>query len=160
MANAVKPIPEGYPIITPYLIVSNAKQAIDFYKAAFNAKERMRLEGPEGKIAHAEVEINGFPIMLADEGLCAEARSPRTLGGSPVTLHLYVEAVDQAFNQALSAGATVQDAVSDKFYGDRSGSLADPFGHIWYIATHVEDVSPDEIRKRSQAEFQKQPAVR
>lgn len=145
---AVKPIPEGYHTATAYLIVKDAASALDFYKKAFGATELMRLAGPGGKVMHAEIKIGDSPIMLADEFPEMGARSPQSLGGSPVSLLLYVEDVDARFNQAIAAGATVQRAVKDQFYGDRSGTLVDPFGHVWSIATHKEDVSPAEMDKR------------
>jgi PhnB protein len=154
---AVKPIPDGYHTATPYLIVKDAGRALEFYKKAFSATELMRLEGPGGKIGHAEIRIGDSPIMLADEFPEMGARSPHTLGGSPVSICLYVEDVDARFKQAVAAGATVQREVKDQFYGDRSGSVTDPFGHVWHIATHKEDIAPEEMRKRSEA-FLKQHA--
>jgi len=145
---AVKPIPDGYPRVTPYLCIDGAAAAIDFYKKAFGATERMRMGGPEGKIGHAEIEIEGGLIMLADEYPDMEFRSPKALGGSPVTVHMYVADVDTFCRRAAAAGATVIRAVADQFYGDRSGQLKDPFGHTWSIATHVEDVSQEEMQKR------------
>jgi PhnB protein len=144
----VKPIPDGYHAPLPYLIVSNADRAIEFYKQAFDAVESMRLAAASGKVAHAEVQIGNSPIMLADEFPEMGHRSPQTLGGSPVTIMLYVEDVDQQFAQALAAGAQAVRPVEDHFYGDRSGSLSDPFGHVWILATHIEDVPADEINRR------------
>jgi PhnB protein len=146
MAN-VKPIPEGYHSVTPYLIIKGAADAIEFYKKAFGATELFRMEH-EGKIGHAEIKIGDSPIMLSDEHPSMGFSGPTTLGGSPVSLMIYVEDVDTIYNQAIEAGATEQMPLQDKFYGDRSGSLKDPFGHIWHVATHKEDVSPEEMQKR------------
>jgi PhnB protein len=146
-----KPIPDGYAAVTPYLIVQGVAQAIEFYKKAFNATERMRLPMPDGKIAHAEIEIGGSVVMMGEENPQMGAKSPKTLLGSPVTIHLYVEDVDAIFRQAVSAGATVVRPVQNMFYGDRSGGLSDPFGHLWYVASHVEDVPPQEIAQRAAA---------
>ena len=143
----VKPIPDGYPAVTPYLIVAGAARAIDFYKHAFGATETMRLDGPNG-LAHAEIRIGGSVVMLADESPDMGYKGPRSYGGTAVSLMLYVDAVDATFQRALDAGATQQRAVQDQFYGDRSGTLEDPFGHVWTLATHVEDVAPDEIDRR------------
>jgi PhnB protein len=149
--TTVKPIPEGYHTVTPYLIVKNAARAIEFYKKAFGATELMRMAEPSGRIGHAEIRIGDSPIMLADEVPEMGFRSPESFGGSPVSILLYVEEVDAVFNQAVAAGAKVQRPVADQFYGDRTGGVTDPFGHIWYIATHKEDVSPEEMRKRAAA---------
>jgi PhnB protein len=146
---ATKPIPDNYPRVTPYLAIDGASAAIDFYRKAFGATERMRMGGPEGKIGHAEIEIEGGLIMLADEYPDMEFRSPKTLGGSPVTMHMYVADVDAFCARASAAGATVLRPVADQFYGDRSCQLKDPFGHTWSFATHVEDVSPEEMQKRA-----------
>ena len=151
MTNRVKPIPEGYHTATPYLIVKDAAKAIEFYEKAFGAKEMMRMAQPDGRIGHAEIKIGDSPIMLADEFPEMDARSPQSLGGSPVSILLYVEDVDAMFTQAVAAGATVQRAIADQFYGDRTGGVRDPFGHVWYIATHKENVSPEEIKKRAAA---------
>jgi len=148
MTNKVKPIPEGYHTATPYLIVKDAARAIEFYKKAFGATELMRMPGPGGKIGHAEIKIGDSPIMLADEVPGMGFRSPESLGGSPISILLYVEDVDVVFSEALAAGAKVQRPVADEFYGDRTGGVTDPFGHVWYIATHKEDVSPEEMKKR------------
>jgi PhnB protein len=156
MAGKVKPIPDGYHTATPYLIVNGAAKAIDFYKKAFGATEIMRM-GDGNKIHHAEVKIGNSPIMLADEFPEMGAQSPETLGGSPITIMLYVEDVDTMFKQAVDAGATVERPVADQFYGDRTAGIKDPFGHKWYLATHIEDVSPDELNKRA-AEAQKHKA--
>lgn len=144
----VKPIPEGYHSITPYLMVQEAGKAIDFYKQAFGAVELYRMDGPEGKISHAELTIGDSRVMLADE--VPEFKSPQTLGGAGVNLLLYVEDADKVFGKALAAGAKEQRPLKDQFYGDRSGTLIDPFGHIWTIATHKEDVPPEEMEKRIQ----------
>jgi PhnB protein len=151
MTNKPKPIPEGYHSVTPYLIVENAAGAIEFYKKAFGATELMRMAQPDGKIRHSEIKIGNSPIMLADEFPEMDARSPQFFGGSPVSFHLYVENVDTTFKQAVAAGAKVKRPLADQFYGDRTGGVEDPFGHIWYIATHKEDVSPEEMRKRAAA---------
>jgi len=148
---AVKPVPEGYHTATPYLYVRGGVKALDFYKKAFGATELMRMEGPGGSIGHAEIKIGDSPIMLADESPEMGARSPESYGGSAVGLMLYVPNVDETVKRAVGAGAKLDRAVEDKFYGDRMGSIIDPFGHIWYIATHVEDVSPDEMKRRAEA---------
>ena len=151
MANKPKSIPDGYHSATPYLIVNDAAAAIEFYKKAFGATELMRMPKPNGKIGHAEIKIGDSPIMLADEAPEVGARSPRTIGGSPVSILLYVDDVDTTFTKAVNGGAKVQRPVADQFYGDRTGGVEDPFGHLWYIATHVEDVSPEEMKKRATA---------
>jgi PhnB protein len=146
-----KPIPDGYHSVTPYLIVKGAAAAIDFYKLAFGATELMRLPGPDGKVGHAEIRIGDSPVMLADEHPEVGAVSPQTLGGSPVHMLIYVEDVDARFAQAIAAGAKELRPVKDQFYGDRSGTLKDPFGHMWTIATHTEDVTHEEMQKRMEA---------
>jgi PhnB protein len=151
MANTVQPIPEGFEGATPYLSIQGAAEAIEFYKKAFGATETMRMAGPDGRIGHAEIKIGKAKIMLADEHPEIGFVSPRTLGGSPVTIHIYVADVDALAGQAVSAGAKVLRAVADQFYGDRSGGFEDPFGHVWHFATHIEDVSPEEMRKRAAA---------
>jgi PhnB protein len=148
MADKVKPVPDGYHTATPYLIVKGAAKAIEFYKQAFGATEVERMEMPDGKIAHAEIKIGDSIIMLGDEAPQHGTRGPKSLGGSPCGLYLYVENVDETFNRAITAGATVTMAVKDQFYGDRNGSLVDPFGHTWYVATRQENLSMDEIRQR------------
>ncbi|HEY4259797.1 MAG TPA: VOC family protein [Schlesneria sp.] len=145
---SVQPIPAGYHSVTPYLIVSDATRAMEFYQNAFGAVELMRLDGPNGKIMHAEVKIGDSPVMLADEFPEMDAISPQTLKGTPVSLMIYVEDVDARFKQAIAAGATVQREVQDQFYGDRSGTLVDPFGHVWSLATHVEDVTVEQVKER------------
>jgi PhnB protein len=151
MTSKVKPIPEGYHTATPYLIIKDAARAIEFYKKAFGATELMRMPGQDGKIGHAEIKIGDSPIMLADEVPGMGFRSPESLGGSPISILLYVDDVDAVFSEAVAAGAKVQRPVADQFYGDRTGGVIDPFGHVWYIATHREDVSPDEMKKRAAA---------
>ena len=153
---AVKPIPEGYHSITPYLIIKDAAAAIDYYKKVFGATERMRMDGPGGTIGHAELVIGNSTIMLADEHPTMGYRSPKTLGGSPVSLVLYVENVDTVFKRAVDAGAKAQRPVENQFYGDRMGTLEDPFGHVWSVATHVEDVPPEEMGRRAQEAMKQQ----
>jgi PhnB protein len=148
---ALKPIPEGYHSVTPYLIIKGAAQAIDFYKKAFGATELMRFPGPNDTVMHAEIKIGDSPVMLADEHESGPYRSPLAVGGTPVSLMVYVEDVDTVFNQAVSWGAKSTRAVEDQFYGDRSGNLTDPFGHVWTIATHKEDVSTEEMQRRMAA---------
>jgi len=145
---AVKPIPDGYHAVTPYLIVQGAARAIDFYKTAFGATELMRIGGPGGKIGHAEIKIGDSAVMLADEHPDMGYRSPQSLGGAGVSLMLYVEQVDTVFKRAISAGAKELRPVVNQFYGDRSGTLEDPFGHVWTVATHVEDLSAEELDRR------------
>lgn len=147
----VKPIPEGYHSVTPYLIVKDAARAIEFYKKAFGARELLRLGGTEGQVGHAEIQIGDSPVMLADEHPGIGALGPQSLGGAAVSLLLYVADADAVVKQAEMAGATVERPVKDQFYGDRSGTVADPFGHKWTIATHREDVSPEEMRRRFEA---------
>lgn len=144
---AVKPIPEGYHSVTPYLIIRGAAEAIDYYVKALGATEVMRLDHG-GKIGHAEIKIGDSHIMLADEHPEMGARSPAALGGTPVGICLYVPNVDTLFQQAVAAGATVERPVQDQFYGDRSGTIIDPFGHKWTIATHIEDLTPEQISQR------------
>ena len=148
---AVKPIPEGYHSVTPYLIVRGGSDAIEFYTKAFGATELFRFPAPDGKIGHAEIKIGDSPIMLADEYPEMGYKSPQSIGGSPVSLMIYVEDVDTVFNRAVEAGGTVKEAVQDKFYGDRAGSLVDPFGHVWHVATHKEDISMEEMEQRAKA---------
>jgi PhnB protein len=149
--GSVKPIPEGYHSITPYLFVRSAASAIDFYKNAFGATEIVRMVGPNGKIMHAELRIGDSIVMLADENPPTGVMSPQTVGGFSVGLHLYVENVDAVIQKAVENGAKPLRPIKNQFYGDRSGSLLDPFGHMWSVATHVEDVSPEEMRKRMTA---------
>ena len=154
MTSKVQPIPAGYHTVTPYLIINGAAEALAFYHQAFGATEVVRMPAPGGKIGHAEIKIGDSHIMLADESLEMGARSPQSYGGSPVTIMLYVEDVDTVVGRAVFAGATLQRPVKDQFYGDRSGAVKDPFGHEWHIATHTEDVSPDEMNRRMEAEKQ------
>lgn len=144
----VKAIPDGYHAITPYLIVDGAARAIEFYSSAFGAAELMRLDQPDGRIGHAELRIGDSVVMLADEAPARGYRGPAAIGGTPVSLLLYVEDVDAVFARAIAAGATERRPVENQFYGDRSGTLADPFGHVWTLATHVEDVHPEEMERR------------
>jgi PhnB protein len=152
MTMNVKPIPEGYHSVTPYLIVSGASDAIAFYKKALGAQEVMRLADPGGKVHHAEIKIGDSRIMLADEHPEIQALSPKTVGGSPVSIHLYVEDVDAAVERAVAAGAKLVRPVADQFYGDRVGGIEDPFGYRWFIATHKEDLTMDDIRRRAAAQ--------
>jgi PhnB protein len=147
MSGKVKPIPDGYHSVTPYLIVNGGAAAIEFYKKAFGATEVMRMPGPDGKVGHAEIRIGDSVVMLADEHPEMGAKSPQTIGGSPVSILLYVEDVDPVFRQAVAAGAKIQRPIEDKFYGDRMGTVDDPFGHIWHVATHTKDVTPEEMKK-------------
>ncbi len=143
---SVKPIPDGYHSITPYLTVRDAARAIEFYKQAFGAKERGVMKGPDGKVMHAEIMIGDSIIMLGDEFPDYGALSPESIGGSPMGLHIYVDGVDAAFDRAVKAGAQVEMPVMDQFWGDRYGKLKDPFGHKWSIATHTKDLSSDDIK--------------
>ena len=148
---ATKPIPEGYRTVTPYLIVKGAAEAIEFYKRAFGAKELLRMADPHGRVGHAEIKIGDSVIMLADEHPAMGYRAPHSLGGSSVSILLYLEDVDAVFERALKAGAKAQRPVANQFYGDRTGTLEDPFGQVWTVATHVEDVPPEEMRRRAEA---------
>jgi PhnB protein len=145
----VKPIPDAYPRVVPYLVMDGAAAAIEFYEKVLGTKERMRLDAPEGRIGHAELELGDSLIMLADEVPDMNIRGPKSVGGSPVTLSVYVEDVDGVFERATEAGATTLRPVEDQFYGDRVGQFEDPFGHRWSVATHVEDVPPEEMEKRA-----------
>ena len=153
MTSKAKPIPDGYETPTPYLCCKDAAGAIEFYKTAFGATELMRLADPSGKVGHAEIKIGKGAIMLADE--CPEMswRSPQSVGGTPVGIHVYVEDVDALASRAVGAGAKLVQPVKDQFYGDRTCKLVDPFGHVWFFATHKEDLSPEEIGKRAEALF-------
>ena len=151
---AVNPIPSDYPRVIPYLSVDGAADAIDFYCSVLGAKERMRMPGPDGKIGHAELDVGDSVIMLADLHEGAGNPDPKSLGGTPVTVMVYVEDVDNVFKSALGKGATEERPVENQFYGDRSGSFKDPFGHIWFVASHVEDVPPEEMEKRAAAAMQ------
>jgi PhnB protein len=150
-AVAVKAVPEGYHTVTPYLIVNGAARALDFYRKAFGAKEQVRMPGPDGKVMHAEIQIGDSKVMLADEFPQMGAKSPQSIGGTPVGICLYVAKVDAVYEQAVAAGAKVERPLQDQFYGDRSGTVIDPFGHKWTIASHIEDVSPEEMQKRMAA---------
>ena len=157
MSDKVKAIPEGYEGATPYLIIKGAAKALEFYKKALGATEIMRIPAPGGTVGHAEIKIGKAIIMLADEFPEMNCKSPQAYGGSPVSMMVYVPDVDQFVKRAVDAGAKLVRPVENKFYGDRSGSLEDPFGHQWHFATHVEDVPPDELAKRAEA-FMKQPS--
>ncbi len=146
MPNPVKAIPDGYHSITPYLIFDNAAAAIDFYSKAFGATETVRMPGPGGRIMHAELRFGDSVVMLADENSSAHALSSKHYGGSPVGFLFYVENVDQAFQKAVDAGCTAERPLADQFYGDRTGGVVDPFGYRWYIATHIKDVSEEEMK--------------
>ena len=146
-------VPTGHHTVTPYLAIRNAAAGLEFYKNAFGAIESYRLTMPDGRVGHAEIRLGDSIIMLADEFPEYGGKAPETLGGSPVNLHLYVEDVDAFFTRALAAGAKERKPIMDQFYGDRSGQLEDPFGHLWWVATHTEDVSPEEMQKRVQAMF-------
>jgi PhnB protein len=148
MTSKVKPIPEGYHTATPFLTVDNGQKALDFYKRAFGAKEVMRLEGPDGKLGYAEIQIGDSRITLSDE-FPGMNKSAKALGGSPVAIMLYVEDADKLFKQAVGAGAKEVQPMKDQFFGDRTGSVTDPFGHRWYVCTHIEDVSPAEMKRRA-----------
>lgn len=145
---AVKARPEGYHTVTPYLICKGAAAAIDFYKKAFGATEIMRMPAPDGRVGHCELKIGDSRVMLADEFPERNIRGPHTLGGTSVSFYLYVDDVDAQFAKALAAGGKVDRPVTDQFYGDRSGTLFDPFGHQWTLATHTEDVPPEEMQRR------------
>jgi PhnB protein len=153
--QAVKPIPEGYHAITPYLGVQGAAKALEFYRKAFGAREKVRMEMPGGKIAHAEMKIGDSIVMLADEFPEMGFKGPRSLGGTSVNIHLYVRNVDAVVAQAVAAGATIKRPVEDQFYGDRAGTIEDPFGHVWWVSTHKEELSKAEIRKRAAKEMSK-----
>jgi PhnB protein len=153
MTKSVNPIPDGYHSVTPYLIIGKGKagEAIDFYTRAFDAKEIMRMPMPEGGIGHAEIQLGDSRIMLADEAPTIDAYGPDHFKGSPITLHVYVPDVDATTKQATAAGATVIRPLADQFYGDRTAGLSDPFGHRWYLATHIRDVSQEEMEHHMQA---------
>lgn len=151
MAKPVPPIPEGFTSLTPYLIVHDGPAALAWYPRAFGAQERFRMPGPDGRIGHAELQLGNARFMLADEFPEMDAKSPRALGGSPMNLMVYVEDVDAAFARAVEAGATVRFPVKDQFYGDRSGTVLDPFGYQWTLATHKEELTLEEVRRRSEA---------
>lgn len=151
MPEKVNPVPDGYHSVTPYIIVDGGARALEFYKQAFGATEVFRMEDGGGRIGHAEIKIGDSHVMLADEHPEMGARGPRSVGGSPVSLMLYVEDVDAVVSRAVEAGAKLTRPVADQFYGDRTGGVEDPFGHAWYIATHVEDVPPEELKERAAA---------
>ena len=155
----VSPIPEGYHSVTPYLVIKNAAAAIEFYKKAFGAVELFRMPAPGGKIGHAEIKIGDSPVMLSDAYPEMGFQGPESLGGTPVSLMIYVEDVDQVYPQAIAAGGKELRPLQDQFYGDRSGTLADPFGHVWTISTHVEDVPEDELAKRAAAAMKEHGAA-
>ncbi len=147
MSKPVKPIPDGYRSVTPYLYIDGAAAAIEYYKKAFGATEVLRMPNPDGKLGHAEIKIGDSVVMLADESEQIKAFSPKHYGGAPGSILLYVEDVDAVFKRAVDAGAKVERPLADQFYGDRTGGIEDPFGHHWYIATHVRDVSPEEMKE-------------
>jgi PhnB protein len=148
---AAKPIPEGYNTLTTYLAVENAAEAIEFYKRAFGARESLRMLGPDGSIGHAELEIGDSKLMLSDPFPQSTVRPPGEIGGTTASVFMYVEDVDALVKQAVDAGATVTMEVADQFWGDRFGTVSDPFGHVWSIATHVEDLTPEQIAERGEA---------
>ena len=156
---AVRPIPEGYHSVSPALSIDGAADAIEFYKRAFGAQERYRMPMPDGKIAHAELQIGDSVVMVSDSVGWSAVKSPTELGGTTVGIFVYVEDVDITFRQAVDAGATVTMEVENQFWGDRFGSLTDPYGHHWSFATHVEDVPPEEMERRSREAFAQQPEV-
>lgn len=156
---ATKPIPDGYRTATPYLIIKGAADAIEFYKKTFGATELLRMADPQGRVGHAEIKIGDSVIMLADEHPSMGYRGPRSLGGSSVSILLYLPDVDEVFARAVKAGAKAQRPVANQFYGDRSGTLEDPFGHVWTVATHVEDVAPEEMKRRAEAAMKSAPAA-
>lgn len=151
MSPSVKPIPDGYPRVTPYLCVDGGGAAIAFYQQVFGAEERVRMADPSGRIGHAELAVGDSMVMLADEHPEMGVVGPKTVGGTPVMIAVYVEDVDATFNRAVESGATVLRPVEDQFYGDRSGQFEDPFGHRWSVSTHIEDVSPEEMKQRAAA---------
>jgi PhnB protein len=152
MARSVSSVPEGYHSVTPYLICAGAAQAIDFYKRVFGASELMRIPEPDGSVGHAEIKLGDSTVMLADEFPERGIRGPRSIGGSAVSLVVYVPDVDATVEKAVAAGAKLTRPVKDQFYGDRSGTLEDPFGHVWHVSTHIEDLTPEELAKRAAAQ--------
>jgi len=150
---SVKAVPAGHHTVAPYLAIKNGVEALEFYKMAFGAIESYKLIMPDGRLGHAEIRLGDSVIMLADEFPEFGGKAPPTLGGSPVSIHLYVDDVDAFFKKAVAAGAKERKPVMDQFYGDRSGQLEDPYGHLWWVATHKEDVPPEELQKRVQAMF-------
>jgi PhnB protein len=155
MANKVKPIPEGYYSITPYLVIKGAAAAIDFYKQAFGATEIMRMPQPDGRVGHAELKFGNSIVMMADEYPEMQVVGPKTLGNTSVGLLLYLDDVDKAVERAVSLGATIKKPIADQFYGDRTGTIEDPFGHKWTLAVHIEDVTPEEMQRRMEAQAKK-----
>lgn len=155
---AVKSIPDGYHSVTPYLIADGAVAALEFYKSVFGATELMRMDGQDGKLAHAEFKVGDSPMMLSDEHPEMGFRGPKSFGGSPVGILLYFDDVDAVFAKAVAAGATVMKPLQNQFYGDRSGTVIDPWGHVWTVATHIEDVPPDEMARRAAEWHEKQAA--
>jgi len=155
MAQKVKPVPDGYHTLTPSIVVNDAVRAIDFYKRAFGAVEMGSFPSPDGKIAHAEMKIGDSKFMLSDEFSFGPTRAPQSLGGTTTTFYIYSENVDSLFDQAVKAGATVKFPLKDQFWGDRTGHLTDPFGHVWALAMHKEDVSPEELQRRGAIEMAK-----
>lgn len=151
MPSAVKAIPDGYHSVTPYLIVKGGARAIEFYQKAFGAKELFRMAQPDGRIGHAELQVGDSRLMLSDENPEMGYRSPQSIGGSAVMIHLYVPDVDATVARAAAAGARVARPVESQFYGDRNGAVTDPFGHLWFVSTHVEDVPPDELERRARS---------
>ena len=151
--NDIEKIPKDYHSITPVLIVKNGDEAIEFYKKGFGVEERCRMKSPDGRVAHAELKLGDSVFMLSDEYPEMECHSPKTIGGSPVSMYLYVDDVDSVFNKAISAGAKSLDPVKDQFWGDRHGRLEDPFGHLWSIASHKKDLSEEEMKKAAEAAF-------
>jgi PhnB protein len=148
---AVKPIPDGYHTVTPCLVVDGAATALDFYKRAFGAEEVYRMADPSGRVLHAELKIGNSLVMLSDEFPKMDARGPKSIGGTPVSLYVYVQDVDSVYSRAVEAGGKELRPVADQFYGDRTGMLKDPFGHVWSLATHKEDVAKEEIRRRAES---------
>jgi PhnB protein len=146
----VNPIPDDYPRVMPYLVVDRAAAAIDFYTSVLGATERMRMAGPGDRVGHAELQIGTGVIMLADEFPDMDIRGPKSIGGTPVSLHVYVEDADSVFDRAVEAGAKALRPMENRFYGDRSGQFEDPFGHRWDVSTHVEDVPPEEMARRAE----------
>jgi PhnB protein len=155
MSNKVKAIPDNYSRVSPYLFVRDGGKALEFYAKIFGAKERMRMPGPGGKVMHSEFEFGDSVMMLADEIPQMGHLSPESLGGTPVIIGLYVENVDEVYARAVAAGAKPMRPVENQFYGDRAGSLTDPFGHVWHLASHIEDMSPEEMQRRAEAMFKK-----
>jgi|SRR5579862_685816 len=155
MANSVKPVPQGFHTLTPYLTVNDAARAIDFYVKALGAREVMRMQNPAGKITHAELKIGDSMLMVSDELGQSQVRSPRSLSGTTTGIFLYVENVDSVFDRAVATGAKPVSRPADMFWGDRFGTFADPFGHVWSVATHIEDVTPQEMERRAKAAMAK-----